>query len=150
MSTYKIALIGDGGVGKTSFVNALQGNVFHGRYVATLGVEVSPICLPSIPDVCFNIWDCAGVAKFGGLRTGYFPNSHAAIVMFDLVSEATSVDTAKWIQLFREVCSDAPIIYVANKSDAASYEAPVQSFACSSKYGTGLVDPMRQIVQLLA
>lgn len=130
--TYKVALIGTGGVGKTSFVKALAGEPFSGCYIATLGVDVQPIRIPGV-NACFNIWDCAGDPKFMGLGEGYYKESHACIVMFDMTSPQSLVRSAEMIQGFRNVCPEAPIYYVANKCDASTYECPAPAFLCSSK-----------------
>ncbi len=87
MNKYKITLIGDGGVGKTTLVCKLQTGDFRKKYIATLGVEVHPIKRNTTNGpICYNIWDCAGQEKFGRLRDGYFVNSNALIVMFDKTS----------------------------------------------------------------
>ena len=43
MPTFKIVLVGDGGVGKTTFVKRHISGEFEKRYLATMGVEVHPL-----------------------------------------------------------------------------------------------------------
>lgn len=88
---FKLILVGDGGVGKTTFVKRhLTGEFekkyvgkcfFHGYcnddfdflfFVATLGVEVHPLDFhTNHGKIKFNVWDTAGQEKYGGLRDGY-------------------------------------------------------------------------------
>ena len=81
MQTYKIALLGDAKVGKTSYVHKLlQNGRFSEEYKPTLGVEVHPILLDENTRV--NIWDTAGENKYNGLRHGYLIQAQGAIIMF--------------------------------------------------------------------
>ena len=43
VATFKLVLVGDGGVGKTTFVKRHLTGEFEKKYVATLGVEVHPV-----------------------------------------------------------------------------------------------------------
>ena len=45
MPTFKLVLVGDGGTGKTTFVKRHLTGESEKKYVATLGVEVSILCL---------------------------------------------------------------------------------------------------------
>ena len=72
MPEFKLVLVGDGGVGKTTFVKRHLTGEFEKKYIATLGVEVHPMpFFTSCGKVLFNVWDTAGQEKFGGLRDGY-------------------------------------------------------------------------------
>lgn len=87
---FKLLLVGDGGVGKTTFVKRHltvtlriliaiaqaslilfgQGE-FEKKYIATVGVEVHPLLFhTNRGPLVFNVWDTAGQEKFGGLRDG--------------------------------------------------------------------------------
>lgn len=110
----KLCLIGDGGVGKTTFVKKLANDKFNKKYIATLGVDVLPIDKDSIT---YNIWDCAGQEKFGGLKDGYYISSDVCICMFDLTSKSTFLHIEKWINEFQRVAPGKSILIVGNKSD---------------------------------
>ena len=68
---FKLILIGDGGVGKTTFVKRHLTGEFEKKYVATLGVEVHPLLFhTNRGPIKFNVWDTAGqeVSKDSGTR----------------------------------------------------------------------------------
>jgi GTP-binding nuclear protein Ran len=54
----KLVLVGDGGVGKTTFVKRHLTGEFEKKYVATLGVEVLPLLFHTTRGLLkFNVWD---------------------------------------------------------------------------------------------
>ena len=58
---FKLILVGDGGVGKTTFVKRHLTGEFEKKYVATLGVEVHPLLFhTNRGPLKFNVWDTAG------------------------------------------------------------------------------------------
>ena len=69
---YKLVLVGEGGVGKTTFVKRHLTGEFEKKYIATLGVEVHPMVFhTNHGPIRLNVWDTAGQEKLGGLRDGY-------------------------------------------------------------------------------
>jgi len=116
--TFKLLLVGDGGVGKTTFVKRHLTGEFEKRYVATLGVEVHPLRFHTNRGaLCFNVWDTAGQEKFGGLRDGYYIQGNCAIIMFDVTSRPTYTNVGNWHRDLVRVCEDIPIVLVGNKVD---------------------------------
>jgi len=84
---FKLVLVGDGGVGKTTLVKRHLTGEFEKKYIPTLGVEVHPLKFTTnCGDLSFNVWDTAGQEKFGGLRDGYYIQGQCAIIMFDVTS----------------------------------------------------------------
>jgi len=113
---FKLILVGDGGVGKTTFVKRHLTGEFEKKYVATLGVEVHP--LPFFTNrgpIKFNVWDTAGQEKFGGLRDGYYIQGQCAIIMFDVTSRITYKNVPNWHRDLTRVCENIPIVLVGNK-----------------------------------
>merc|ERR1711953_743640 len=118
MPTFKLVLVGDGGVGKTTFVKRHLTGEFEKKYVATLGVEVHPLVFHTNRGAMrFNVWDTAGQEKFGGLRDGYYIQGQCAIIMFDVTSRVTYKNVPNWHRDLVRVCENVPICLVGNKVD---------------------------------
>lgn len=116
--TFKLILVGDGGVGKTTFVKRHLTGEFEKKYVATLGVEVHPLGFhTNYGPLCFNVWDTAGQEKFGGLRDGYYIQGQCAIIMFDVTSRITYKNVPNWHRDLVRVCENIPIVLCGNKVD---------------------------------
>mmetsp|Transcript_111859 Transcript_111859/g.219271 ORF Transcript_111859/g.219271 Transcript_111859/m.219271 type:complete len:217 (-) Transcript_111859:81-731(-) len=113
---FKLILVGDGGVGKTTFVKRHLTGEFEKKYVATLGVEVYPLKFhTSCGPIQFNVWDTAGQEKFGGLRDGYYIQGQCAIIMFDVTSRITYKSVPNWYRDLTRVCENIPIVLCGNK-----------------------------------
>jgi len=116
---FKLILVGDGGVGKTTFVKRHRTGEFEKKYVATMGVEVHPLPFhTTLGKVIFNCWDTAGQEKFGGLRDGYYIGGQAAIIMFDVTSRVTYKSVPHWYKDLVRVCEHIPIVLCGNKVDS--------------------------------
>mmetsp|Transcript_86600 Transcript_86600/g.136654 ORF Transcript_86600/g.136654 Transcript_86600/m.136654 type:complete len:212 (+) Transcript_86600:60-695(+) len=115
---FKLVLVGDGGVGKTTLVKRHLTGEFEKKYIPTLGVEVHPLkfCTNCGP-FTFNVWDTAGQERFGGLRVGYYIQAQCAIIMFDVTSRITYKNVPNWHRDIVRVCENIPIVLVGNKVD---------------------------------
>ena len=116
---FKLVLIGEGGVGKTTFVKRHRTGDFEHKYIPTLGVDVNPLPFhTNYGTLIFDVWDCAGQDKFGGLRDGYFTEAKGAIIMFDVTSLTTYKAVPSWYGDLVRVCGDdIPIVLCGNKVD---------------------------------
>ena len=130
---FKLILVGDGGVGKTTFVKRHLTGEFEKKYIATLGVEVHPLKFHTTRGLLiFNIWDTAGQEKFGGLRDGYYIQGQAAIIMFDVTSRITYKNVPNWHRDLVRVCDNIPIVLVGNKVDIILVENELEVAACTN------------------
>jgi len=120
-STYKIAMIGDGGVGKTVWVKRLINGEFNPKYVPTLGVDVRHLSFnTNYGYVALNMWDTAGQEKYGGLRDGYYVQSDGCIAMFDNTSRLSFKNIPKWISSIRNVEPNIPVVLCGSKMDCVN------------------------------
>ena len=118
VAEFKVVLIGDGGVGKTTFVKRHLTGEFEKKYIATQGVDVSSIIFyTNRGPIKLNLWDTAGQEKLGGLREGYYIGANAAIMMFDVTSRITYKNIPKWHKDLTRICENIPIVLVGNKVD---------------------------------
>lgn len=133
MSQFKVVLLGDGGCGKTTLMKRLVTGEFEKRYIATLGVEVTPLIFETNKGtIVYSVWDTAGQEKFGGLKSDYYQGSDLAIIFFDVTSRITFLNVNFWENEFKKVCPDTPIIFVGNKVDIK--ERKVKSREINSRF----------------
>lgn len=134
VAVFKLALVGDGGTGKTTFVKRHISGEFEKKYVATIGVEVHPLVFSTnYGQIQFDVWDTAGQERFGGLRDGYYIQSHCAIIMFDVTSRITYNNVPKWHKDLVRVCDNIPIVLCGNKADVKDRKVKAKSITFHRK-----------------
>lgn len=141
MTEYKITLVGDGGVGKTSFVLRTLRNTWTPKYTPTLGTVVTPY---NYNNNCYNIWDTAGQMKFSGSREQYYDNSDLCIIMCS-DNKLTHKSNIHWYNDFRNSCPDKPIIMVKNKCELGSSDVENVTYYISAKNNIGIDDLWKTI-----
>lgn len=115
---FKLVILGDGGVGKTTFVKRHLTGEFNKKYEPTHGAEVHPMDFETNRGpLRFSCWDTAGQERFGSLRDGYYVNADCAILMFDVTCRLTYKNIPMWYRDIRRVCPNIPILLVGNKVD---------------------------------
>ena len=137
----KVIVVGDGGVGKTTFVKRHLSGEFERRYIATQGVEVHPMKFTtSKGTITFNVWDTAGQEKLSGLRDCYYIDAHCAIIMFDVTSRITYKNVPKWYKDITRICEGIPIVLVGNKVDEKNRKVKAKQILFARKHGLQYFD----------
>jgi small GTP-binding protein len=115
---FKICLLGETSVGKTSLVYRFIENKFREDYKSTLGVNILQKLL-EIDDnsVSTNIWDLGGQENFRRLRKLYLDGSMGALVIFDLTNRESFEKLGSWIKDFRGQRGEKPFCLIGNKAD---------------------------------
>ena len=132
--TFKLVLVGDGGVGKTTFLKRHMTGEFDVKYNATLGVDVHDLVFHTQRGtVRFKVWDTAGQEKYGGLRDIYYMKAHCALIMFDVTAMVTYKSVASWHSDLIRVCENIPILLCANKADAKERKVKAKSIVFHRK-----------------
>ncbi|MFX1376819.1 MAG: Rab family GTPase [Promethearchaeota archaeon] len=120
---YKLSLIGDGGVGKTSMVQRYVHGIFKADYKATIGTFISKkeCKFDEInTSVRFMIWDLAGQNQFQRLWPDYLTDSHAGIIVYDITNRESFENVKKWYDIIKKVAfPNIVLILVGNKIDLA-------------------------------
>lgn len=115
----KCILIGDGGVGKTTFMKKHITGHFEKTYRCTQGIDIKPLSFfTNHGEIKFTLWDTPGQEKHGSLRDIYYINTHCAIIMFDVCSRITYKNIPLWYKDLKRICGDIPIIICGNKIDS--------------------------------
>lgn len=117
---FKVSLLGEGMVGKTSLKNRIITGKFTELYLTTLGVDFGIHSLKiDDADIQLAIWDIAGQKNFSSIRGGYFEGSSGAIIVFDVTRPETLTKIKDhWIvPFFEKLKKQLPILVLANKID---------------------------------
>jgi GTP-binding nuclear protein Ran len=122
----KVLIVGDSGVGKTTYLKRYQTGEFEKIYNPTDISSVYPIEIKD-SNIIFNCWDIP--SKY---NTKNFNNADAAIVMFDIQSHVTYKSVEKWINNIKKKCGDIPIVILANKVDVINKNNTKKTF--TSRY----------------
>ena len=118
MTDFKIILMGEPCVGKTSFIHRITKQ--DGHNAPTLGVDVSCVGFHSnYGYIGFSVWDTAGDERFKGLGVaGYGVGAKGALLMYD----ANNPILDKWIERLREGAGEIPIVTLQkNSTDEAPF-----------------------------
>lgn len=120
MVVYKIALIGDGGVGKTSICEHYLGNGFNTQYLLTVGADLAmrDDRVDGFP-VRYQIWDLAGQKRFDGVREVYYDGCVGGLLVYDITRPDSFYNMPKWINELwtHNGRGRIPIVVIANKID---------------------------------
>jgi len=121
---YKVIVIGDYAVGKTSLIKRYCEGYFTPNYKLTIGVDfaVKSIDWDENKNVSLQLWDVAGHERFGTMTSVYYKYAIAAIIVFDLSRPATFDAVAKWqhdVNSKVMLANNQPIptLLLANKCD---------------------------------
>lgn len=125
---FKITVIGDGLVGKTSLIKKYTQGKFESDYVKTLGAQFSNIeKVIDGDEIRLIFWDIAGQDDFLFLRPSFYRESKAAIIVCSLEQnqhgKRSFESISKWHDDIKQFCGEIPVILFANKVDLIIEEA---------------------------
>ncbi|XP_010264490.1 PREDICTED: ras-related protein Rab-21-like [Nelumbo nucifera] len=151
--TFKLVLLGDGRVGKTSLVLRYVNNVFSEKQEATVQASylTKRLVVEGVP-ITLAIWDTAGQERFHALGPIYYRDADAALLVYDIMDTDSFIRVRNWVKELQQMASKNIIMAIAaNKSDlvrakkfdlqeAESYATLIGAklFVTSAKLGTGI------------
>ncbi|MFW9921524.1 MAG: Rab family GTPase [Candidatus Thorarchaeota archaeon] len=118
---YKICIVGDAAVGKTSTILRWSEGFFRKEYQSTMGVQhYSRIVDVGDEPTCVKmmIWDLAGQDIFKHLRSTFYQGAKGLVIMFDVTRQETFGTVPKWIkEAVGFIGENVPYILAGNKTD---------------------------------
>ena len=117
---FKIILIGDSSVGKTSIINRYIDNKFTNKFESTITVETKKklyqIDNDNIAEL--NIWDTAGEEKFRTITNQFYKDTHGALIVYDITNKESFERINFWLKDLIDFSPPDIIIYlIGNKID---------------------------------
>ena len=121
--TYKLVLLGDSAVGKTSIATQFVNNTFAEFQESTIGAAfLSKSLFVNGNKIHFEIWDTAGQERYHSLAPMYYRNAKIVLVVYDITSQTSFESAKRWIrELYLSMKPDVQIVFIGNKSDRKKY-----------------------------
>jgi len=166
---FKLMVIGEGAVGKTTLVNRYVTGTFERDYKTTIGSQfavklthISPPEAEYATGIKIQAWDVAGQARFKAVRKMYYSGAAGIIIVFDVTRRRSFTELSKWIQEADEsIGTRVPILLVGNKTDLPDRAVPSDEakkwaedngflyLESSAKTGEGVADMFTVLAEIM-
>ncbi|KAK2841982.1 hypothetical protein Q5P01_012182 [Channa striata] len=161
---FKIVLVGNSSVGKTSLLQRFCDDCFHPGTSATVGIDysVKTISVDNV-QVALQMWDTAGQERYRSITKQFFRKVDGVVVMYDLTAEQSFTSVRQWLTSVKEGAGeDIPIMLLGNKTDKET-ERQVQKelgerlakecqmvfYECSACSGHNVMESMIDLARIL-
>ena len=119
---FKLVLLGESGVGKTSIAGTFCGKGFNDFQDSTIGAAFQTQKLELHDrNIRFEIWDTAGQERYHSLAPMYYRGAKSAIVTYEITSTKSFERAKSWVKELQESSNvDIVIALAGNKCDMES------------------------------
>jgi small GTP-binding protein len=128
---YKVIIVGNISVGKTSLIKRLTTSEFSGDYKPTLGTDIYlyKTRIDGVESVIqLQIWDLAGSPNFAEIRKGFYRKADLISLVCDLTRKKTLEDLGIWITEIKSAYIDQmPTLFLLGNKHDLEYSRTVSS-----------------------
>eukprot|EP00042_Codosiga_hollandica_P044684 m.445335 g.445335 ORF g.445335 m.445335 type:complete len:243 (+) comp56849_c0_seq1:239-967(+) len=139
---FKLVLLGESAVGKSSLVLRFVKGQFHEYQESTIGAAFLTQTV-NLDDttVKFEIWDTAGQERYHSLAPMYYRGAQAAIVVYDITNADTFARAKNWVKELQRQASQTIVIALAgNKADLGARGDPKSKRAVETEEAQSYAD----------
>ena len=126
---FKVLLIGDAGVGKSSILLRFTDDSFEEQMASTIGVDfrVKTVTLGG-KTVKLTIWDTAGQERFRTLTSSYYRGCHGVILVYDVNERESFTHLQQWLEELELYSTTQHFVklLVGNKIDVKDRQVTVE------------------------
>ena len=114
-----LSVLGNSGVGKTSFIMKFTDNTFQESYLATYGMDFkTKFVTINNNKYRVDLYDTAGQERFRSVSINSIRMSDGVILIYDITNEFTYETIYSWMDNIYDVKGkDFPVILIGNKCD---------------------------------
>uniref|UniRef100_A0A8C6TKT3 Calcium release activated channel regulator 2Ab n=1 Tax=Neogobius melanostomus TaxID=47308 RepID=A0A8C6TKT3_9GOBI len=116
---FKVVLVGNSSVGKTSLLCSFCEGRFHPTTTATVGIDysVKTLTLDNM-QIAMQLWDTAGQERYRSITKQFFRKADGVVVMFDVTVLDSFKAVRPWLINVQEAAGEGiPILLLGNKMD---------------------------------
>ncbi|XP_037674343.1 ras-related protein Rab-3D isoform X2 [Choloepus didactylus] len=116
---FKLLLIGNSSVGKTSFLFRYADDSFTPAFVSTVGIDFKvKTVYRHDKRIKLQIWDTAGQERYRTITTAYYRGAMGFLLMYDVTNQESFAAVQDWATQIKTYSWDnAQVILVGNKCD---------------------------------
>lgn len=120
---YKVIIVGNGAVGKTSIAMRFTEDYFNMSYKQTIGLDffIKQLVLPGDIHVAVQLWDIGGQTIGGKMIGNYIFGAQAVLLVYDITNYQSFQDLEDWLALVKKTFASSGsmpyVALVANKAD---------------------------------
>ncbi|KAH9598389.1 Small GTPase [Trypanosoma melophagium] len=142
---FKIIVIGDSGVGKSSLTVRLSEDVFYKDYASTIAIDFRMHQMNYMDKrVRLQIWDTAGQERFQSVATAFYRGANGVMLCFDLTHRPSFLHLDQWIERVRQqALPGIPCLLIGCKSDEARSARQVtkeEATAWAQQHGMSFIE----------
>uniref|UniRef100_A0A1A8F2F7 EF-hand calcium binding domain 4Bb n=2 Tax=Nothobranchius TaxID=28779 RepID=A0A1A8F2F7_9TELE len=161
---FKVVLVGNSSVGKTSLLRSFCEGRFHPSTTATVGIDysVKTLTLGNM-QVAMQLWDTAGQERYRSITKQFFRKADGVVVMYDVTVDESFKAIRPWLSSVQEAAGEGiHILLLGNKMDMErerevsfrdaqqlSFEHKVMFFEVSAYTGKNVTESLTQLARVL-
>ena len=171
---FKMVILGDASVGKTSLVHHFCEGFFRESYLSTIGVAFLTKTIDLEYDgrsvnIVLQLWDIGGQSIFQSIRKNYLKGAQSAFILWDVTNRSSLLHIDGWIAELRGALNvkdltKVPILVIGNKIDLNhderlkekaneflknQFKIPIATTYASAKTGEGMVEAFKSITKAM-
>uniref|UniRef100_A0AAY4E4T6 EF-hand domain-containing protein n=1 Tax=Denticeps clupeoides TaxID=299321 RepID=A0AAY4E4T6_9TELE len=158
---FKVVLVGNSSVGKTSLLRRFCDGSFHPGTSATVGIDyrVKTLTVDG-SQVALQLWDTAGQERYRSITKQFFRKADGVVIVYDVTTEQSFTAVRHWLASVQ--VEDLPIMLLGNKADldkqrqvpgqvgeALAKDKQLMFHECSACSGHNVLDCMVRLARIL-
>uniref|UniRef100_A0A3Q3D5V6 Calcium release activated channel regulator 2A n=1 Tax=Hippocampus comes TaxID=109280 RepID=A0A3Q3D5V6_HIPCM len=158
---FKVVLVGNSSVGKTSLLRSFCEGHFHPSTTATVGIDFSVKTLTlNNMQIAMQLWDTAGQERYRSITKQFFRKADGVVVMYDVTLEESFKAVRPWLANVKEAAGEGvQILVLGNKMDMdgdrqvsfkeAEQLAQVMFYEVSAYTGKNVTESLTHLARVL-
>lgn len=165
---FKIAIVGNAGVGKTSMVGRYVDRTFKESYSVTIGFGINIVPMKIMAEngqeknIKLQIWDTAGSERHGIASSTACRGVNGVMFVYSVTDNQSFIDIPKWVEKFKDEEKLKYRVIVGNKADLSDSPGAVsprnkrnyivediEHIEVSALEGTGLDEAFKKMATTL-